>query len=189
MNILTMWAIVSWLIWTRSERGFSFCAVNCVRVILWSFHKINCIFDFKLLGISELDSFKWKTKRSAKHSCTAPCKVNVANLVPNWSVEYFSSSPNSYKISIVVCCILWVCQSVVSTNSVIWCSWASDNNVFRVITIADRSIWALIKACFISRTWNIVHQNWFIDSIRKISVSVIWQVSNTCPANSSESWI
>ncbi len=177
-----MRAIVSWLKWTRSERGFSSCAVNCVRVVPWSLNTSNATHYTR---ICEPDLTKWKTKRSANHYCIVTFKVIVANLVPNWSVEFFSSSPNHGG----VCFIMWVGQSVVSPNSVIWCSWASDNNVFIMITIADRSIWALIKACFISRARNIVHQNWFIDSIREINASVIWQVSNTCPANSSESWI
>ena len=156
-----MWAVVSWLIWTKSERGFSSCTVNWVRVVPWSLHKINfVVFLFHCLGIYEIDFTRWKTKRSANHFRIVFCKVIVANLVPNWSVEYFSSSPNCWDSSWRFCIIMWIGQSVVSTNSVIWCSWASDNNVFIMITIADRSIRALIKACFISRAWNIVHQNW-----------------------------
>ena len=180
-----MWAVISWLKWTRSKRSFSSCAINCVGVIPWSFYDIKFIIAFQFLEIWEVGTAKWLTKRSANHFCIVICKVIVANLVPNWSIEYFSSSPNSCG----VCFIMWVGQSVVSTYSVILTSWASDNNVFTMITVADRSIWALIKACFISSAWNIVHQNWFIDTIRKITASVIWQVSNTCPANSSKPWI
>ena len=127
-----------------------------------------------------------KTKRFAKHFCICLWKVIPANLVPNWSVEHFSSSRNWYVRSFCgVCHISWVGQSVFLTNI----GGASNNNVFIMLTIADRSIWTLIKACFISRTWNIVHQNWLIDSIRKINLSYIWQVSYLLPANSTEYFI
>ena len=158
MKILSMLTVDSWLIWTSSKIGFSSYAVNCVRMIFWSFQKFISNNVFHLLGTIDTDIPKWKTKSSANHSCIV-CKVIFANLIPINSVEYFNSSPN-HKSTSIKAYIIMEGQSVVFTNSVIFSIWASDNNIFRMTTVADRFIWALIKAFFISRAYKIVHQNW-----------------------------
>ena len=67
----------------------------------------------------------------------------------------------------------------------IWKSWAGDYDVFSVLAIADRFIWALTNDPFVSRAWHIIHKNWFFISIRKFILSDPRQASNICPVNSS----
>ena len=190
INIFSVWTIWSWFVWAIGKGRFSSRAVNCIWVIPWSFHnEILSVVACYLLGVWESYITQWKAKRSANYSCVAQGKVIVANLVPFSSIENFSSSPNSLESTIWEGHIFWGGQSVVSICGVIWWSWASDIDIFIVSTIGYRSIWALTKVIFISCAWNIIHQNWFLVSIRKIILSNVWQGSNTLPADSSESWI
>ena len=190
INIFSVWTIWSWFVWAIGKGRFSSRAVNCIWVVPWSFHnEIISVDACYLLGVWESYITHWKAKRSANYSCVAQGKVIVANLVPFSSIENFSSSPNSLESTIWEGHIFWGGQSVVSICSVIWWSWASDIDIFPVTAIADRSIRTLAKVIFISWAWNIVHQNWFLVSVRKILFSCIWQGSNTLPADSSESWI
>jgi len=190
INIFSVWTIWSWFVWAIGKGRFSSRAVNCIWVIPWSFHnEIISVVACYLLGVWESYITQWKAKRSANYSCVAQGKVIVTNLVPFSSVENFSSSPNSQQSTIWVGHIFWGCQSVVSVCGVIWWSWASDNDIFTMPTVANRSIWALVKTIFISCAWNIVHQNWFFLSIRKILWSCKWQVTMTCPADSSKSCV
>ena len=190
INIFSVWTIWIWFVWAIGKGRFSSRAVNCTWVVPWPFHnEIISVVACYLLGVWESYITQWKAKRSANYSCVAQGKVIVANLVPFSSVENFSSSPNSLESTIWVSHIFWGSQSVVSICGVIWWSWASDIDIFIVSTIGYRSIWALTKVIFISCAWNIIHQNWFLVSIRKIVLSNVWQGSNTLPADSSESWI
>ena len=66
------------------------------------------------------------------------------------------------------------------------CSWTGNNYIFIMSTIADRSEWAIRKICFITWARNIIHQNWFLITIRKVTASTIRQTSNICPANGSK---
>jgi hypothetical protein len=41
-------------------------------------------------------------------------------------------------------------------------------------TVADISVWTLIETIFTSWAWDIIHQNWFLNTIWKINASAIW---------------
>ena len=190
INVFSVWTIVSWSIWAIGKRWFSSNAVNCIWAVPWSFYnKVITVVACYCLGAWKSYISQWEAKRSADYSCVVQGEVVIANLVPFGSIENFSSSPNSKEFSIRVGHIFGSGQSVVSTCGVIWSSWTGDYDVFWVIAITDRSIWALAKVIFVSRAWNIVHQNWFLVSIRKLIVSGVWQAVNICPVDSSESGI
>jgi hypothetical protein len=175
INVFSVRAIVSWFIWTIGKRWFGSSAINCIWIIPWSFHnEVISVVICNYLGIWESDIAQWKSKRSANNSCIVQSKVVIANLYPIRSIEDFSSSPNSLESSRWVGHIFWVCQSIVSTDSMVWCSWASNNNVFRMSTVADISVWTLIETIFTSWAWDIIHQNWFLNTIWKINASAIW---------------
>ena len=161
--IFCMWTeVVSWSIWTKLKRKFISSTVNCSWIIPWSFYNsIISMVACHLLGVWKSYISLWEIKRFAENFCVFLSKTVVANLDPFGSIKNFSSSPNSHEWPVWLSNIFRGGQSVVSMCGVIKNSWACDNDVFTVSTVANRFVWAFVKAFFISRTWNIVHQNWF----------------------------